>query len=509
MQVAYLTKRAQEAASLLDDLLLNKNIEADTVKKRLDLPKGLEMEELFADFLVIGSGPAGQKGAIQAAKFGKRVVVIEKDPSPGGASLNSGTIPSKSLREAILDLTGFYQRSFYAQTPLFFQKEISINDLNHRLYRILEQQREILLKQFERNRIRLLHGIAHFETPHHVVVSNPIGEKIFRIRADYILVATGSKPRNPKNIPFDRDKVLDSTRLLSIDALPKTLIVLGGGIIGSEYASFFSALGTSVTVVDKREHLLHLLDPEISAHFEVALASFGLQVMGRKELEGVRRTQTGVEVSFSDGTALQAEMVLYALGRVANVDLLQIENGGILLDRHGYIPVNALFQTTMSHIYAAGDVIGAPALASTSMEQGRLVARHAFGAPTHHFPLLFPIGIYTIPEISSCGKTETELQELGFRYEVGRAYYYEIARNHISGNDPGMFKILFHADTLEILGIHIIGRAATEVIHIGQIAMSFNARIDYFIDQVFNYPTYAEGYRIAALNGINKIKHKI
>lgn len=464
------------------------------------------MEELYADFVVIGSGPAGQKGAIQAAKLSKSVIMIEKDPHPGGASLNSGTIPSKSLREAILDLTDFYERSFYGQNRTI--REISINDLNYRLNIVLDEQRKMLLRQFEKNKIRLIHGNARFEDKNHCVVLDDSQRALYRITADYFLISTGSNPRNPIHVPFDNEKILDSTRLLAIDHVPKTMIVLGGGIIGSEYASFFAALGTEVTVVDKRDHLLPLLDTEIGMHLQKALTAIGLKVVGNKELDAIVRKNDHVEVAFKDGSKMQAEMLLYALGREANVDKLQIENVGIAVDKSGYIPVNALFQTVVPNIYAAGDVIGAPALASTSMEQGRMAARHAFGAQTHHFPTFYPIGIYTIPEISSCGYTENQLKELGFRYEIGRAYYYEIARNQIVGNDPGMFKILFHAETLEILGIHIIGRAATEVIHIGQVAMSFNARIDYFIDQVFNYPTYAEGYRIAALNGFNKVKHR-
>jgi NAD(P) transhydrogenase len=464
------------------------------------------VEEFYVDFLVIGSGPAGQKAAIQAAKLQKSVIVLDKEPYPGGASLNSGTIPSKSLREAILDLTDFYERSFYGQNRII--REISINDLNYRLNIILDEQRKMLLLQFEKNKIRLIHGTARFQDKNHIVVLGETGSASCRITADYCLIATGSKPRNPTNVPFDKEKILDSTRLLSIDRVPKTLIVLGGGIIGAEYASFFAALGTEVTVVDKRDHLLPLLDNEIGMHLQKALTSIGLKVLGNKEIDDIQRVNDHVEVRFKDGGKIQGEMLLYALGREANVDKLQIENVGISLDKLGYIPVNALFQTVVPNIYAAGDVIGAPALASTSMEQGRLAARHAFGVQTHHFPSLYPIGIYTIPEISSCGYTENELKKLGFRYEIGRAYYYEIARNQIVGNDPGMFKILFHAETLEILGIHIIGRAATEVIHIGQVAMSFNARIDYFIDQIFNYPTYAEGYRIAALNGFNKVKHR-
>jgi len=465
------------------------------------------VEELYADFVVIGSGPAGQKGAIQAAKLGKSVIIIEKDPHVGGASLNSGTIPSKSLREAILDLTSFYERSFYGQEG-YVPKEVSISDLNYRLNLVLEQQRKMLMRQFEKNHIQVVHGVGRFEDSHHILVKNGQGKKVCRVKGECFLIATGSKPRNPMNIPFDEERILDSTRLLSIDRVPKTMLVLGGGIIGSEYASFFSALGTKVTVIDKRDHLLPLLDKEIGLHLQKALSTLGLKMMGHKEIEKVRRVEDEVVVTFKDGTSSRGEMLLYALGRSANVDLLHIEKLGIHLDKQGHIPVNALFQTAASHVYAAGDVIGGTTLTSTSMEQGRLAARHAFGAKTHHFPTFYPIGIYTIPEISSCGYTEEQLKELGFRYEIGRAYYYEIARNQIVGNDPGMFKILFHAETLEILGIHIIGRAATEVIHIGQVAMSFNVRIDYFIDQVFNYPTYAEGYRIAALNGFNKVKHR-
>lgn len=464
------------------------------------------MEELRVDYVVVGSGPAGQKAAIQAAKLGKHVIIVEKDMHPGGASLNSGTIPSKSLREAILDLTDFYERSFYAQAGIV--RQVSINELNFRLNIVLDEQRKILLRQFEKNKIRLIHGQARFENKSHVLVLDAQDRILCRIQAEHYLIATGSKPRNPIHVPFDNETILDSTRLLSIDHVPKTLIVLGGGIIGSEYASFFAALGTEVTVIDKRDHLLPLLDTEIGLHLHTALANLGLKFFGNKVPDKIHKKADHIELNCKDGTSYQAEMLLYALGREANVQNMHLENIGIVVDKTGYIPVNALFQTIVPHIYAAGDVIGPPALTSTSMEQGRLAARHAFGAPTHHFPTFYPIGIYTIPEISSCGYTEDQLEELGFRFEVGRAYYYEIARNQISGNDPGMFKILFHADTLEILGIHIIGRAATEVIHIGQVAMSFNARIDYFIDQVFNYPTYAEGYRIAALNGFNKIKHK-
>ena len=463
------------------------------------------MEELTVDVVVIGSGPAGQKAAIQAAKLGKKVVVIEKAPEPGGNCLYSGTIPSKSLREAIIDLTRFNERGFYGHEMQLH--EITIGDLNKRLHKVIEEERNMVYRQFKKNNIRLLTGMARFENQNMLIVVDGEFRLLFQIKSECFIIATGSKPRNPSNITFDNQVILDSTRLLGIDKIPKTLLVLGGGIIGSEYASFFAAMGSEVTIIDKKDHILPLLDAEIGIHLQTSLTDIGLRFLGKKEPEEIRREGDKAFVKFKDGTTLEADALLYALGRSANVDQLHIENTGIRLNDKGYIPVNALFQTVVSHIYAVGDVIGGPSLASTSMEQGRLAARHACGAQTHHFPTFYPIGIYTIPEISSCGYTEDELKDLGFRYEVGRAYYYEIARSHIVGSNIGMFKLLFHSETLEILGIHVIGRSATEVIHIGQVAKSFNAKIDYFIDQVFNYPTYAEGYRVAALNGYNKIKH--
>lgn len=464
------------------------------------------MESLRVDMVVIGSGPSGQKAAIQAAKLGKKVVIIEKGQQPGGACLHSGTIPSKSLREAIIDLTRFHERSFYGKDQDI--REISIADLNFRLNRVLDEQTSILHRQFKKNDILLIQGIARFENPEQLIVMDEEYRLIYQISAESIVIACGSKPRNPVDVAFDDDVILDSTRLLSIDRIPKTMTVLGGGIIGSEYATFFSALGCEVNIIDKREHLLPLLDHEIGTHLQTALQEIGLNFMGNKEPQDIKREGDKAVVSFKDGTSLKTDCLLYALGRQANVESLHIENAGITISDRGYIPVNALFQTIVPHIYGVGDVIGGPCLASTSMEQGRLAARHACGAETHHFPTFYPIGIYSIPEISSCGYTEDELQKMDFRYEVGRAYYYEIARSHISGTASGLFKILFHKETLEILGVHVIGRSATELIHIGQLAMSFNAHLDFFVDQVFNYPTFAEGYRVAALNGLNKIKAK-
>lgn len=464
------------------------------------------MEELSIDVCVIGSGPAGQKAAIQAAKLGKSVVVLENAPAPGGQCLYSGTIPSKSLREAIIDLTRFNERGFFDQSVNM--PEVTFADLNKRLNKVIEEERNLVYRQFKKNNIRLIQGAARFENPHMIIVVDYEYRLLFQIKSTSFVIATGSQPRNPNNITFDKEVILDSTRLLSLKSIPKSMLVLGGGIIGSEYASFFAALGVEVTIIDKREHILPALDAEIGIHLQTALTDIGLKFLGNKEPQDITRVENRAHVTFKDGSELSADTLLYALGRTANVGQLHLENANIKLNEKGYVPVNALFQTVVPHIYAVGDVIGGPCLASTSMEQGRLAALHACGVQTHHFPSFYPIGIYTIPEISSCGYTEEELKSMGFRYEVGRAYYYEIARSHIVGSNIGMFKILFHAETLELLGIHVIGRGATEVIHIGQVAKSFNAKIDYFIDQVFNYPTYAEGYRVAALNGYNKIKNR-
>jgi len=467
------------------------------------------MEELSVDMVVIGSGPAGQKAAIQGAKLGKKVIIIEKSaPYPGGNCLFSGTIPSKTFREAVMILSRFYEKGFHPEekeTELI--AEVSINDLKRRLSRVLDDERHMVLRQLLKNDIRLIHGTAQFENPHELLVLDDDQRLTHQIHAKYFMIATGSRPRNPVEIPFDNKIILDSTSLLGIDKIPESMIVLGGGIIGSEYASFFAALGTEVTVLDKRNRLLSSIDSEIGIHLQTSLTEVGLKFMGGKEPEEISRINDRAYVRCKDGTELDADILLYALGRTANVDSLGVDNAGIMMNEKGYIVVNALFQTNHAHIYAVGDVIGGPSLASTSMEQGRLATLHAFGGMTHYFPDFYPVGIYTIPEISSCGYTEDHLKEIGYRYEIGRAYYYETARGHIAGTNSGMLKILFHAETLEILGVHIIGRNATELVHIGQIAMSFHAKIDYFIDQVFNYPTYAEGYRIAALNGFNKIKH--
>lgn len=466
------------------------------------------MEDIFVDVAVIGAGPAGQKAAIQCVKLGRRTLVIDKQIFPGGACLTTGTIPSKSLRAAIVDYTRFYQRGF--QTTDECQKEeITIQDLNNRLDKVMSDERNMIARQFHRNHVRFIQeGKAHFKTPHVLLVSDDAGNILYRIKAKNYIIATGSKPRQPINVPFDGEVILDSSSLLAISKIPKTMLVLGGGIIGSEYASFFSALGTRVTIADKKDHILPFIDSEIGIHLQTALTELGLKFLRRKSPSKIERIENHAVVTFDDGSVAEADVLLFALGRTANVGDLEIVNAGIEVNEKGYVVVNNNFQTSANHIYAVGDVIGGPCLASTSMEQGRLAARHVCRVEAKSFPETYPIGIYTIPEISSTGYTEDELKNMGFHYEVGRAYYYEIARSHIVGSHTGMLKLVFHAETLEVLGVHVIGRSATEVIHIGQVAMLFHAKIDFFINQVFNYPTFAEAYRVAALNGMNKIEAK-
>ena len=462
------------------------------------------MEKLQFDVVVIGSGPAGQKAAIQCSKLGRKTAVIERAPEPGGGCLYTGTIPSKTLREAIIDLTRFYERSFDAVQCSIW--EPNIKDLNSRLQKVIEDEKNVVLRQFRRNHVRLISGVAQFQSPKTLIVVDEAYRLKYEISADHIIIATGSKPRNPIDVPFDEEVIYDSTTFLNMGKIPKSMIVLGGGIIGAEYASFMATLGTKVTVIDKKSHILPLLDSEIGMHLQNGLHEIGLEFAGNRKPVKIWRDSGQAMVECDDGSSFIADSVLFALGRTANAQALHLEHANIEIDQRGYIPVNALFQTRQPHIYAVGDVIGGPCLASTSMEQGRLAARHACGVEMHLFPTNYPIGIYTIPEISSCGYTEDQLKELGYKFEVGRAYYHEIARSHIAGSHHGMMKIVFHSDTLEILGVQVIGRGATELVHIGQVAMTYRAKIDSFIDQVFNYPTYAECYRVAALNGYNKLK---
>jgi NAD(P) transhydrogenase len=462
------------------------------------------------DLAVIGAGPAGQKGAIQAAKLGKKVVVVDAMDRLGGACLNQGTIPSKTLREAILDLTGFRNRSYYGRGQEV--AEISIHDLNFRLQKVIEDQHLLIARQFAKNDIECVRGFGRFVSDDCIEVVDSAGEVVQVICADRFLIATGSRPRNPEEVPFDGKTILNSNSILELEYLPESMLVLGGGIIGCEYGTMFAALGTRVTLIDKTDRPLSLLDKGIGRRFGQYIEEMGVELKMLQTIKDIRRTQDGLaEVEVESGEVFRAQCMFYALGRQANVEGLQLEKAGIWKDSRGFIEVNPLFQSTNARVYAAGDTIGKVALASTAMEEGRLAVRNAFALKTHQFPEFFPYGIYTIPEVSGVGPTEEELQAQDINYQIGLAYYYELGRGPIAGDTTGMFKLIFHAETLEVLAVHIIGSNATELIHIGQLAIDFHARVHYFINQVFNYPTFAEGYRIAALNGLNKLadRHKV
>ncbi len=457
------------------------------------------------DFIVIGSGPSGQKGAIQVSKFKMKVVVVEAWEA-GGSSLWTGTIPSKSLREAILDLTNFRTRSFYA-TPssLPERAEISISDLNHRVNLVKEHLKETLLRQLAKNRIELVRGKARFTENKLVEVIDEKGVVFRTFRPKKVLLTPGSRPKTPSSVPIDEKRIFTSTGLLQMEHVPKSMIVIGAGVIGSEYASMFSILGTKVTMIDKRPRLLSFLDREIGSHLQIYLEENRLRFIGSMGYREITPKDNEVVVTLDDGNQISAETVLVAAGREANVKGLNIEAIGLETNQWGYLEVDEHYQTRVEGVYAAGDVIGGPCLSSTGLVQGRLAALNALGHKINRHTQIYPYGIYTIPEISCIGKTEEELKRDGISYEIGRAYYYEISRSVITGSETGLCKLIFDPKTLTLFGAHIIGRGATELIHIAQLAISFNAKIDYFVDEVFNFPTFAEMYRIAALNGMNKL----
>jgi NAD(P) transhydrogenase len=463
----------------------------------------LALEEV--DFLCIGSGPSGQKGAIQASKSGKKVIVIEGWET-GGSSLWTGTIPSKALREAILDLTNFKDKCFYADlSKLPKASDISISDLNFRVDWVKNHLKKTIGRQLKKNSIEVVPGVARFIDPNTVIVSEG-GKETRKIKAKTLLLATGSKPRRPNGIVFDGTKIFDSTTLLSMKNIPKSMVVLGAGVIGTEYASMFSLLGTKVYLIDKRNRMLSFLDHEIGAYLQVSLEENNLVFLGNKDYTEIYKNNEGCVVAFSDGSKIEAEAVLVAAGREANVDGLDIEKANLSLNSKGYLSVNDFFQTSQPHIFAAGDIIDGPCLSSTGYVQGRLAGLNACGIPANFTKMIYPYGIYTIPEISSVGITEEEAISKGIDYKVGRAYFYEISKCVISGTESGFCKIIFDPKNFELLGAHIIGLGASESIHIAQLAISFNLKIDYFVEHVFNFPTFAEMYRIAALNGINKCK---
>ena len=454
------------------------------------------------DLLAIGCGPAGQKAAIQAAKLGKRSAIVERR-QVGGVCVISGTIPSKTLREAVLHLTGFAQRGVYGQSYRV-KEEITVDDLRTRYEDVIRRETDVIRDQLARNHVALMDGSAAFFDPHTVEVTRHDGSTR-QVTADNIVIAAGTRPLRPPTVQFDGRTVFDSDELLEMDRIPGSLVVVGGGVIGIEYASIFAALGTKVSVVDKRRRILDFCDDEIVEGLQHHLRDLGVTFRLGEEVTAVEAVQEGAIVQLASGKRIAAQAVLYSAGREGATDQLGLERAGVKADEKGQIEVGPTFQTAVPHIYAVGDVIGFPSLAATAMEQGRIAALDAFGQEVRTIRELFPLGIYTIPEISFVGKTEQELTEAGIPYEVGLSRYKELARGAILGEAYGMLKILVSPEDRRILGVHVLGTGATEVVHIGQAVMGNDGTLDYLLDTVFNYPTLAESYKVAALDAQNKL----
>lgn len=455
------------------------------------------------DLLVIGSGPAGQKAAVQAAKLGKKVGIIERKAVVGGVSTNTGTIPSKALREAVLYLSGFRQRNLYG-TGYRLKETVTIEDLAFRSNHIIKNEIEIVKDQMVRNRIDLIFGEARFVDPHRLLVQQ--AGTATEHYAHVIVIAVGTVPTRPADIPFDGDTIIDTDGLITLKRLPTSIIIVGGGVIGTEYASILAMIGVKVVLIDKRPRLLEFVDAQIIDALQRQMTDIGVTLYHEEEVVAIRKESDGqVTVSLTHRPPITATTLMYAIGRIGATQRLNLASVGITPDARGRVIVNEHFQTVISHIYAAGDVIGFPALASTSMQQGRHAACHAFGHPDHTDTDLLPYGIYAIPEISTVGRNEEELAKAEIPYASGIAHYREIARGQLIGDQTGMLKLLFHRHTHALLGVHAIGEGATELIHIGQAVMAYQGKIDYFIDTVFNYPTLAECYKVAALDGINRL----
>jgi NAD(P) transhydrogenase len=460
------------------------------------------MEGSRFDLVVLGSGPAGQKAAIQAAKVGASVAVVERRDTIGGVCANTGTIPSKTLREAAVYLTGLSERGLYGQSYRV-KDEITIEDLIWRTQQVMAREVDVIRNQLARNHIRVLTGSGRLADPHRIEVSDLHGA-VRTIEADRIVVATGTEPAHPPDVEFDEATILDSDGILLMSRIPATLVVVGAGVIGIEYASIFAALGTRVTVVERRERLLEFCDGQMVEALQYYLRDLGLVFRLGETVTSVEKHDGGTLTTLASGKRIAADAVMYSAGRQGATSGL--EDVGLEIDKRGRIAVDEHYRTSVEHIYAVGDVIGFPSLASSSFEQGRLAAAHAFGLDTRPMRDLLPIGIYTIPEISFAGRTEEELTGEGIPYEIGVSRYRELARAQIQGDSVGILKLLVEPDARTLLGVHAFGTAATELVHIGQTVMGLGGTVDYLIDQVFNYPTLAESYKVAALDATNKLR---
>ncbi|HJY84595.1 MAG TPA: Si-specific NAD(P)(+) transhydrogenase [Candidatus Binatia bacterium] len=465
------------------------------------------------DLVVVGSGPAGEKAAIQAAKLDKRVAVIERGSLLGGACTHTATLPSKTLREAVLFIAGLEQRSFPGIQCAVKKHRMGVQDLLRYKTAVVQHQADAVRRKLDRNDVDVFHGQAIFLDPHRLVIESSDGARR-TCTAAVMILAVGSRPARPETIPFDDVHVFDTDSILHLDRIPRTLAVIGAGVVGCEYASIFAALGVKVTLLDTRSNILDFLDDELKQRLLYRMLNAGVVMHFGEEVTAVAVPEVDrIEARCGSGKVVTAERVLYAAGRVGNTDALGLSGLGLETDQRGLLQVDENFQTVIPHIYAVGDVIGFPALAATAMHQGRLASVHAFRASngptdgkTSPSPLApLPFGIYTIPEVSMVGATEEELTEARVPYEIGHAFYRETARAHIMGDTEGMLKLIFHRETLQLLGVHIIGEHASELIHVGQAVMAYGGTIEYFIDNVVNYPTLSEAYKVAALNGYNRL----
>jgi NAD(P) transhydrogenase len=460
------------------------------------------------DLVVIGSGPAGQRAAIQASKLGRRVMVIERTHVVGGICINTGTIPSKTLREAVMHLSGYRERGIYGSSYTV-KHNITMRDLHFRTDHVIRHEIDVTRHQLQRNRIEVVTASAKFVDPHTVCLMDADGRGQRSITADKIVIATGTVATRDKSIPFDGERILISDDILTLKDLPRTMTVVGAGVIGLEYATIFAALGVRITVIDKRDRLLPFIDREVTDNLAYHMHQNRVTLRLGEEVSKLEpfKDDKGdhVKITLASGKQVITDKALYSIGRTGATGTLDLTAAGIKADDRGRLKVNDKHQTNVPHIYAVGDVIGFPSLASTSMEQGRLAACHAFDEKADSSPSLFPYGIYTIPEISTVGKNEEELTQDGIPYEIGKASYKEIARGQILGDTTGLLKLIFHHETRELLGVHIIGEDASELIHIGQAVMAHKGTVDYFVNTVFNYPTLAECYKTAAFDGINRL----
>ncbi|MEQ9243510.1 Si-specific NAD(P)(+) transhydrogenase [Roseovarius indicus] len=456
------------------------------------------------DLIIIGSGPAGRSAAIQAGKLKRRVLVIDRRDRLGGVSVHTGTIPSKTLRETVLNLSGWRERSFYGRSYRV-KEDIGAQDLKSRLHKTLDYEVDVLEHQFNRNHVDTLNGMAKFIGPNEVEVATEAGE-VTRLTGDKFLISTGTKTYRPDYVPFNGTTVVDSDEFLELAQIPRSLVVVGAGVIGVEYATMFSALDVRVTLIEPRDTFLDFIDKRIIQEFTHQIRDNGVDLRLGSAIEQIDDAGKHVEVSMANGRHVRAEMLLFAAGRMGATEKLNLDAVGIETDHRGRIEVDRKsYQTSVGHIYAAGDVIGHPSLASTSIQQGRIAACHALDTPTLPESPWFPYGIYSVPEISTCGMSEEEMQERGIPYEVGVARFRETSRGHIMGLEHGMLKMLFSLKTRRVLGVQIVGEGATELIHIAQAVLNLKGTVDYFVQNTFNYPTLAEAYKIAGLDAFNRM----